>query len=325
MSILNICKAINIIVTSDNELPKSLNKHNKYLNILKYIYIAILLFTVTFSFVSFAVPKTNSDISNLLIFISIATFFVFAIDFSLHWITCWVNKPERPIWKSFLSYPFTFTGIILILCMLPSLKVFEYWGLEKNAWVDFFKVLSFVRIIRLVLILKIYPPFKILINVFQSQKVILTYIFVFIVILIIVFALIIWNNETVWLENTISKQILSDFKTNNPNQEIPVWINDHNSEQWKNEYEKILNSGAYSNVVTSFFDSLYFSTITLTTIGYGDFFPHADASKFIVILISLVGIAIFAIPSGVIAGAMLSEMNNIIKTKKDKNAQNPEN
>ena len=37
-------------------------------------------------------------------------------------------------------------------------------------------------------------------------------------------------------------------------------------------------------------DSLYFSTITLTTIGFGDFAPQTDAGKIFTILYVLVGI-----------------------------------
>ncbi|WP_334686878.1 potassium channel family protein [Mycoplasmopsis cynos] len=43
----------------------------------------------------------------------------------------------------------------------------------------------------------------------------------------------------------------------------------------------------------------------MTTIGYGDFTPHAQISKVIVSLNSLLAIAIVAIPSGVVASEFL--------------------
>lgn len=42
----------------------------------------------------------------------------------------------------------------------------------------------------------------------------------------------------------------------------------------------------------SWVDSIYFSTITLTTIGYGDITPQTDAGKLFTVLYVIVGIAI---------------------------------
>ena len=40
----------------------------------------------------------------------------------------------------------------------------------------------------------------------------------------------------------------------------------------------------------SWLDSLYFSTITLTTIGYGDFSPQTDAGKIFTIIYIAIGV-----------------------------------
>lgn len=40
----------------------------------------------------------------------------------------------------------------------------------------------------------------------------------------------------------------------------------------------------------SYIDSLYFSVVTLTTIGYGDFTPQTDAGKLFTILYIVIGI-----------------------------------
>lgn len=42
----------------------------------------------------------------------------------------------------------------------------------------------------------------------------------------------------------------------------------------------------------SFVDSLYFSTVTLTTIGYGDIYPTTTASKFFTVVFIMVGVAV---------------------------------
>ncbi len=44
----------------------------------------------------------------------------------------------------------------------------------------------------------------------------------------------------------------------------------------------------------SWLDSIYFCTITLTTIGYGDIVPHTDLGKIFTIFYVLIGIGIIA-------------------------------
>lgn len=66
-----------------------------------------------------------------------------------------------------------------------------------------------------------------------------------------------------------------------------------------------------------FFDALYWATVTLTTVGYGDLTPVTDTGRFISMLSSLFGVAIIALPSGVITASYLEELRNSNnKTKK---------
>src|SRR3989344_3461624 len=52
----------------------------------------------------------------------------------------------------------------------------------------------------------------------------------------------------------------------------------------------------------SFIDSFYFSTITLTTVGYGDLAPTKDISKIFVSLYSILGIGVMLYTLGSIIG-----------------------
>ena len=58
----------------------------------------------------------------------------------------------------------------------------------------------------------------------------------------------------------------------------------------------------------SFFDALYWATVTLTMVGYGDMCPVTDVGRFVSMLSSLFGIAVIALPSGVITARYLDEL-----------------
>jgi voltage-gated potassium channel len=47
----------------------------------------------------------------------------------------------------------------------------------------------------------------------------------------------------------------------------------------------------------------------LTTVGYGDIYPVSDIGRLISIISSIVGIAIIALPSGIITAGYIEELN----------------
>jgi len=67
----------------------------------------------------------------------------------------------------------------------------------------------------------------------------------------------------------------------------------------------------------SFFDALYWATVTLTTVGYGDVCPVTPVGRFVSMLSSLFGIAIIALPSGVITASYLDELRSASKKEEE--------
>lgn len=63
-------------------------------------------------------------------------------------------------------------------------------------------------------------------------------------------------------------------------------------------------------VFETFFDALYWATVTLTTVGYGDLCPVTEIGRFVSMLSSLFGVAIIALPSGVITASYLEELRS---------------
>lgn len=69
---------------------------------------------------------------------------------------------------------------------------------------------------------------------------------------------------------------------------------------------------------SSFFDALYWATVTLTTVGYGDLCPVTDIGRVVSMLSSLFGVAIIALPSGVITASYLEELRDLRVKKETK-------
>lgn len=70
----------------------------------------------------------------------------------------------------------------------------------------------------------------------------------------------------------------------------------------------------------SFFDALYWATVTLTTVGYGDVCPVTSIGRFVSMLSSIFGVAIIALPSGVITASYLDELRKSSCKPQDRDA-----
>ena len=58
----------------------------------------------------------------------------------------------------------------------------------------------------------------------------------------------------------------------------------------------------------TFFDAVYWATVSLTTVGYGDIYPVTTMGRIITMASSVFGIAIVALPAGIITAGYMSEL-----------------
>ncbi|WP_255399926.1 potassium channel family protein [Prevotella communis] len=58
----------------------------------------------------------------------------------------------------------------------------------------------------------------------------------------------------------------------------------------------------------TFFDAFYWAACTLTTVGYGDLYPISNTGRVISIISAMVGIAVIALPSGIITAGYMEEL-----------------
>lgn len=85
-----------------------------------------------------------------------------------------------------------------------------------------------------------------------------------------------------------------------------------------------LNKASDSGVIVfdTFFDALYWATTTLTTVGYGDVYPVSDFGRVVSMLSSLFGVAVIALPSGVITASYLDELRKNKKNEYNNQSSN---
>lgn len=60
----------------------------------------------------------------------------------------------------------------------------------------------------------------------------------------------------------------------------------------------------------NYFEAVYWATVSLTTMGYGDIYPVSVAGKIITMISSFFGIAIIALPASIITAGMMDEINS---------------
>lgn len=74
-----------------------------------------------------------------------------------------------------------------------------------------------------------------------------------------------------------------------------------------------------SDSFETFFDAIYWATVSLTTVGYGDIYPVTTAGRIITMLSSILGIAIVALPAGIITAGYMDALNDSKNNTDDKN------
>lgn len=61
----------------------------------------------------------------------------------------------------------------------------------------------------------------------------------------------------------------------------------------------------------SFFEAIYWATVSLTTVGYGDIYPVTTFGRIITMVSSIFGIAVVALPAGIVTAGYMNELNAV--------------
>ena len=61
---------------------------------------------------------------------------------------------------------------------------------------------------------------------------------------------------------------------------------------------------------SNFFEAIYWAVVSLTTVGYGDIYPTSTIGRVVTMISTFVGIAIVALPAGIITAGYMDEIQN---------------
>lgn len=66
------------------------------------------------------------------------------------------------------------------------------------------------------------------------------------------------------------------------------------------------------------YDAVYWATVSLTTVGYGDIYPVTTVGRAVAMLSSIFGIAVVALPAGIITAGYMEELQAMRRQKDQK-------
>ena len=79
--------------------------------------------------------------------------------------------------------------------------------------------------------------------------------------------------------------------------------------------------GGVNPAISSIPEGIYWAVVTITTVGYGDIAPVTHTGRFVSLLVMLLGYAIIAVPTGIVAGETIEEHRQARNRRYDRRYQ----
>ena len=275
-------KSLNYVVTSDYNQSYLETKKLKLIHSLKWLYFSFILFSIAVSFIPLVIGGDLLEENNM-VFLNL-NITLFCI-FVTDYLLRWITYRFRASENSkhpLIFFPFTGVSIILLLTILPS-----FLGILSHFFDDFLNDEDFITVnntISSIVILQI-GRIALLLNIVESFR-IFTRIF---------------KKQRKILFYVFSFLILITLL-------FSIVI-------YRAEFQK-------NTLIKNYWDAFYFTIVSIFAIGYGDIIPITLLGRIAVILLGIVGIGIFTIPSAVIAAGFLYEIQNAKKIEKEIEKEN---
>ena len=210
-------------------------------------------FFMMFVIICSLLPLMFKEQTLQLLIIDKAAAVIFIIEYLFRLTTADLKLKKGKL--SFFIYTLTPMAIVDLLCILPSLTLFNI----AFRLLKLFRLFQTLRIFRVFKFVRYSRSKRILLNAFRRQRKALAMVLFIAFGYIVVAAMIEFNVEPHMFDN--------------------------------------------------FFEAIYWATVSLTTMGYGDITPVTGVGRLVTVVSAMFGIAMIALPSGIITAGIMSELN----------------
>ncbi len=77
----------------------------------------------------------------------------------------------------------------------------------------------------------------------------------------------------------------------------------------------VMEANNEASPINTLFDALYWSIVTISTVGYGDVTPATDAGRFVAMIVIIAGIAVLAFTTSLVVSALTDKLDEIRELK----------
>lgn len=283
-----------------------------------FMLVAILVSIIPLAFKGNDAPDFRQNYP-FFFYSDVVTALIFTVDYILRFITADYKLKKRSVF-SFLRYPFTLWAIVDLVSILPSVPFLLPSAVQLNSSFKLFRLFRTIRsfrIFRVAKVLRYSRSFSIIVEVIKNSADALLAVCMLAIGYILISALIIFNVEqgsagtsdaqpqNTLVQETQTEDTWTKNWTDSPAQEKEL--------ETQNEDAGKKNESNFNN----FLDAVYWATVTLTTVGYGDVCAGTMIGKIITIISSFFGIAIVALPAGIITAGYMKALTDSKKDKED--------
>ena len=267
---------IHMIVYGSNKFISKFDaKKKKKIKFVSWTYSLVICFFILLSLISLILPiETLQKRAIVVAYIEFIVLVLLCIDYLLRWYTFDIETNKHKKWI-YLFFPFRPMSIMLLLGIIPSFYAIDILPIDTSDTIwSILRVMKLLRIMRIILVLSLVPSLNIFSRIIKKNRGWLIIVFFLVVLIILLFAMGIYLSE--------SEYYLKYHKRS-----------DH----------PILN----------YWQAIYYCTIAITTIGFGDYIVLSNLAKTLTIALGFLGIIILTFPSGILAGCFIAELKEMEK------------
>ncbi|MDF1884252.1 ion transporter [Sulfurimonas sp. SAG-AH-194-C21] len=240
-------------------------------------YIDILMITLIFISVAVLIREVKYPVNDYLLFFS--TYIISIIFFIEYVLRLWVSSSVSEIIVKRAEHD-SFLGhsISLSKALLTVFRVKVAYIVSVRAIIDLLAILPFfheLRLLRIFILFRVFKLFRYARSFQTLAGVLATKKFEFI---------------TLGLFSSIVIFVSS----------VLIYVMEANND---------------ASPINTLFDALYWSIVTISTVGYGDVTPVTDAGRFVAMLVITAGIAVLAFTTSLVVSALTDKLEEIREVK----------